>query len=139
VYHPYRFIIFHYQNCDYGHIIIGVVSCKLVTNFYVKYFITAVLSEILVSCDMKGRWYLTSISICFIQFVYIQIQFLPHSKHCVSIAETKRLILFKELIAVCCENSTIKPINTLSGLHAEILNVNAYGTRSYHFIELTFN
>jgi hypothetical protein len=40
-----RFIIFHYQNCDYGHVIIGVVSCKLVTNIYVKCFMTAVLSE----------------------------------------------------------------------------------------------
>lgn len=41
----YCFIILHCQNCDYGHIIIGVVSCKLVTNIYVKYFMTAVLSE----------------------------------------------------------------------------------------------
>jgi hypothetical protein len=85
------------------------------------------------SCDTKGRKYLTGFSISFIQFVYIQIQFLPHSKQCVSIAETKRLTLFREIFAVCCENPIMKPINILSGLSAEILNVKAYGTYSYHF------
>jgi hypothetical protein len=45
----------------------------------------------------------------FCLFVYIQIQFLPHSKHCVSSAETKQLMLSKELIAVCCENILWSP------------------------------
>jgi hypothetical protein len=84
--------------------------------------------------DTRGRQHLTRWSIKCIQFVYIQIQFLPHSKHRVSMAEAKGLMLFREIIAVCCENSIMKPINTLSGLSAEIFNVKAYGKYSYHCI-----
>jgi hypothetical protein len=36
--------------------------------------------------------------------LYIRIQFVPHRKHCVSVTETNRLMLFRETVAVYCEN-----------------------------------
>jgi hypothetical protein len=42
-----------------------------------------------------------------------------------------RLILFREMIAVYCENHT-EHTNTLCGQHAEFCNVEAAGTYIYH-------
>jgi hypothetical protein len=42
------------------------------------------------------------------------------------------LMLFKEIIAVCSENHK-KPLNTLYGQNAELLNVKVGGTYSYHW------
>jgi hypothetical protein len=42
------------------------------------------------------------------------------------------LMLFKEINTVYSENHT-KPINTLCGENAELLNVKAGGTQSYHW------
>jgi hypothetical protein len=40
-------------------------------------------------------------------------------------------MLFTETITVCSENDT-KPINTLCGQNAELINVKASGTYNYH-------
>jgi hypothetical protein len=41
-------------------------------------------------------------------------------------------MLFREIIAVCCENHT-EHINTLCGQNAEFIDVKAGGTYSYHW------
>jgi hypothetical protein len=43
------------------------------------------------------------------------------------------LMLFREIIAVYCENH-MKHINTLCGQNAELLYVEACGTFSYHWV-----
>jgi hypothetical protein len=48
-----------------------------------------------------------------------------------SIATTNRLMLFKEIIGVYCENHT-EHINTLRGQNAEFFNVKAGGIHSNH-------
>jgi hypothetical protein len=42
------------------------------------------------------------------------------------------LMLFKKIIALYSENHT-KPLNTICGQNAELLNVKACGTYSYHW------
>jgi hypothetical protein len=37
---------------------------------------------------------------------YIQIQFVPHKKHFLSATKPNRLMLFRETVAVYCENHT---------------------------------
>jgi hypothetical protein len=50
---------------------------------------------------------------------YVQIQFVPHRKHnYVSPTKSSRLMLFKERVAVYCENHT-EHTNTLCGQNAE--------------------
>jgi hypothetical protein len=46
--------------------------------------------------------------------LYLQIQFVPHRKHYVTAAKPNRLMLFREIIAVYCENHT-EHIHTLCG------------------------
>jgi hypothetical protein len=48
------------------------------------------------------------------------VQFVPHRKHYVSATKPNRLMLFREIIAVYCENHT-EHINTLCGQNAVIL------------------
>jgi len=54
--------------------------------------------------------------------LYINIQFVPRSKHSFSVIKTSQLMLYREIMAVCSEIHT-KHINTLCGLNAELLNV----------------
>jgi hypothetical protein len=51
--------------------------------------------------------------------------------HYVSATKPNRLMLFREIIAVYCENHT-EHINTLCGQNIEILNVKEGGINSYH-------
>src|SRR5215510_4093577 len=53
---------------------------------------------------------------------YIKIQSVPHSKHSVSVIKTSQLMLYREIIAVCSQIHT-KHINTLCGQNVELLNV----------------
>jgi hypothetical protein len=54
--------------------------------------------------------------------LYILIQFVPHRKHIVSATKINRLMLFREIIAVYCENHT-EHMNTLCGQNVELVNV----------------
>jgi hypothetical protein len=51
----------------------------------------------------------------------------------VTVTKINRLTLFKDIIAVYSENRT-KRINTKWGKNAELLNVKAVGTYSYHCV-----
>jgi len=53
---------------------------------------------------------------------YIKIQYVPRSKHTVSVIKTSQLMLYRETIAVCSQIHT-KYINTLCGQNVEFLNV----------------
>jgi hypothetical protein len=55
-------------------------------------------------------------------WVLINIQSVPRSKHSVSVIKTSRLMLCREIIAVCSQIH-IKHINTLCGQNVELLNV----------------
>jgi translation initiation factor IF-1 len=46
--------------------------------------------------------------------LYIRTQFVPHRKHIVSATKCNRLMLFRETVAVYCENHT-EHTNTLCG------------------------
>ena len=46
----------------------------------------------------------------------------PRSKHYISVIKTNRLMLYREIIAVCSQIHT-KYINTLSGENLKLLNV----------------
>jgi hypothetical protein len=59
------------------------------------------------------------------------IQFLPRSKHCVSVITARQLILYREIIALCYEIHT-KQTNTLCGQNVELLNVKPGGTCNFH-------
>src|SRR5215470_5839521 len=63
---------------------------------------------------------------------YIKIQSVPHSKHTVSLIKTNQLMLYREIIAVCSQIHT-KHINTLCGQNVELLNVKPGGTYSNHW------
>jgi hypothetical protein len=52
--------------------------------------------------------------------------------HYISATKPNWLLLFRETVAVYCESHT-KHINTLCGQNAELLNVKAGGTYSYHY------
>ena len=54
--------------------------------------------------------------------LYIKTQFVPRSKHSVSIIQTSQLMLYREIIAVCSQTHA-KHINTLCGQNVELLNV----------------
>jgi hypothetical protein len=54
------------------------------------------------------------------------------------ITKPNRLTLFRETVAVYCENHT-DHINTLCGQNAEYFNVNAGGTYSNHLASKGFN
>ena len=45
---------------------------------------------------------------------FVKAQFVPHSKHTVSVIKTNQLMLYSEIIAVCSQIH-IKHINTLFG------------------------
>ena len=49
-----------------------------------------------------------------------KLQFVPRSKHSVSVIKTSQLMLYREIIAVCSEIHT-KYINTLCGQNVELL------------------
>jgi hypothetical protein len=51
----------------------------------------------------------------------------------VSATKPNRLKLFRETVAVYCENH-MEHTNTLCGQNAESVNVNAAGTHSYHCV-----
>jgi hypothetical protein len=53
--------------------------------------------------------------------------------HYVSATKPNRLMLFREIIAVYCENHT-EHTNTLCRQNAEFSNVEAGGTYSYHYV-----
>ena len=53
---------------------------------------------------------------------YIKIQSVPHSKHSVSFTKTNQLMPCREISAVCSEIHT-KHINKLCGPNVELLNV----------------
>ena len=46
----------------------------------------------------------------------------PHSKHNICVIKTNRLMLYREIIAVCSQIHT-KHTNTLCGQNVELLNV----------------
>jgi len=50
---------------------------------------------------------------------YVRIQFVPLSKHKVSVIKTNQLMLYREIIAVCSQIHT-KHINTLCGQNVEV-------------------
>jgi hypothetical protein len=55
------------------------------------------------------------------------IQFVPRSKHPVSVIQTSQLMLCREIIDVCSEIHT-KHINTLCGQNVELWNIQPGGT-----------
>jgi hypothetical protein len=59
-------------------------------------------------------------------------QSVPHRKHYVSATETNRLMLFRETVAVYCENNT-EHTNTLCRQNAEFWYVKAGGIYCYHW------
>jgi hypothetical protein len=63
---------------------------------------------------------------------YIQIQFVPHRKHYVSATKPNRLMLFRETVALYCENH-MEHTNTLCGQNVEFYCVNAGGTYSNYW------
>ena len=52
--------------------------------------------------------------------------FVPRSKHSASVIKTDKLMLYREIIAVCSPIHT-KHINTLCGQNVELLNVKPGG------------
>jgi hypothetical protein len=64
--------------------------------------------------------------------LYLKTQFVPLSKHSVSVIKTSQLMLCREIIAVCSEIHT-KHINTLCGQNVELLSVKPGGTYSNHW------
>jgi hypothetical protein len=54
--------------------------------------------------------------------LYLNIQLVPRSKHSVSVTQTSRLMLYREIIAVGSQIH-IKHIITLCGQNVELLNV----------------
>jgi proteasome assembly chaperone (PAC2) family protein len=52
----------------------------------------------------------------------LKIQFVPRSKHYVSVIQTSQLKLYREIIDVCSQIHT-KHINTLCGQNIQLLNV----------------
>jgi hypothetical protein len=61
----------------------------------------------------------------------MRIQFVPHRKYYISTTNPNRLILFRETVAVYCENHT-EHTNTLCGNNAEFWYVKAGGTYTNH-------
>jgi hypothetical protein len=57
--------------------------------------------------------------------------------YCVSITNTKQLTLFRDIIAVYCDNCT-KHINTRDEQNADPFSVKATGTHSCHCVLQTF-
>ena len=57
-----------------------------------------------------------------VSVLYLKLQSVPRSKHCVSVIQTSQLMLYSEIIAVCSQIHT-KHINTLCGQNVELLNV----------------
>ena len=51
--------------------------------------------------------------------LYIKTQFLPRSKHSVSVIQTSQLMLYREITAVCSQIHT-KHINTQCGQNVEL-------------------
>ena len=62
------------------------------------------------------------------------IQFVPGSKHSVSVIKTNQLILYSEIIVVCFEIHT-KNINTLCGQNVEFLSVKPGGISVNWFLK----
>jgi len=61
--------------------------------------------------------------------LYLKTQFVPRSKHTPSrLKKTSRLMLYREIIAVCSEIHT-KHINTLCGQKVEFENAKTGGNR----------
>ena len=54
--------------------------------------------------------------------LYIKIQFVPRSKHSISVIKTSQLMLYREIIAVYSQIYT-KHINTLCGQNVEFFNI----------------
>ena len=54
--------------------------------------------------------------------LYIKIQFVPRSKHPVSVTKTSQLMLYRGIIAVCSQIHT-KHINALCGQNVGFFNV----------------
>jgi hypothetical protein len=59
-----------------------------------------------------------------------KIQFVPRSRHSVSVIKTSQLMLYREIIAVCSE-IRIKHINTLCGQNVEFLKLNLVVYKAY--------
>ena len=57
----------------------------------------------------------------------LKTQIVPRSRHSASVLKTDKLMLYREMIAVCSEIHT-KHINALCGQNTEFLNVKAGGT-----------
>jgi hypothetical protein len=66
-----------------------------------------------------------------LNYIIIKIQFVLHRKHDFSATKTNWLTLFREAIAVYCENHT-KHTNAICGQNAEFYCVKAHGTYSDH-------
>ena len=61
--------------------------------------------------DMHGKslriiWYSLMIERLRVTELYIKIQFIPHSKHYISVMKTSHLMLYWEITAVCSEIHT---------------------------------
>jgi hypothetical protein len=55
----------------------------------------------------------------------------PHRKHNVSATKPNRLMLFRKIVGVYCENHT-EHINTLCGQEAEFVGAKEHGAHRYH-------
>jgi hypothetical protein len=62
---------------------------------------------------------------------YLKTQFVPRSKHTVSVIKTSPLMLYREIIAVCSEIHT-EHINTLCGQNVKVVNDKVSVTNIYH-------
>ena len=63
--------------------------------------------------------------------LYIKTQYVPRSKHTVSVIQTSQLMLYREIIAVCSQIHT-KHTNTLCGQNVELYIKTQSVARSKH-------
>jgi hypothetical protein len=63
--------------------------------------------------------------------LYIKIQSVPRSRHCICIIRTSQLMLYREIIAVCSQIHT-KHINTMCGQNVELYIKTQSVLRSKH-------
>jgi hypothetical protein len=66
-----------------------------------------------------------------ILLIKLKIQFVPRRKHFISITKPNRLTLFRETVAVYCENHA-ESVNTLCGQNAKISNFTERGAYNKH-------
>ena len=78
--------------------------------------------EIIAVCSQNHTKHINTLCGHKVELYIIKTQSVPRSKHSVSVIKTSRLMLYREIIAVCSQIHT-KHINTLCGQNVELLNV----------------